>query len=107
MQKIYTAQDINEAQIIKGLLEANNITAFVNGFYLQGGIGEISPADFAAVSVEAEQSDAALKIINEYEKNTSTNASSEQVKPIQFNKSLIIIPIIIIAFFVATLLVAQ
>ncbi len=69
MKKIFDASNITEAQIIKGLLEANNIGAFVNGFYLQGGIGEIAPTDFAGVSVEDSDVDAALDIVNEYEKN--------------------------------------
>ncbi len=70
MIKIYTAENITEAQIIKGLLEANQINAFVNGFYLQGGIGEMAPTDFAGISVEDNNVKAALGIIKAYEKNT-------------------------------------
>ena len=69
MRKVYRAKDITEAQIVKGLLEANDIKAYVNGFYLQGGIGELAPADFASVSVEKDKVDAALNIISAYEKN--------------------------------------
>ncbi|VAW97748.1 hypothetical protein MNBD_GAMMA23-619 [hydrothermal vent metagenome] len=69
MIKIYTAQDITEAHIIKGLLEANQINAFVNGFYLQGGIGEIAPTNFAGISVDDDKVDAALDIIKAYERN--------------------------------------
>ncbi len=69
MIKIYTAQDITEAHIIKGLLEAHQINAFVNGFYLQGGIGEIAPTNFAGISVEDDKVEAALDIIRAYEKN--------------------------------------
>ncbi len=69
MIKIYTAQDITEAHIIKGLLKANQINAFVNGFYLQGGIGEIAPTNFAGISVDDDKVDAALDIIKAYERN--------------------------------------
>ncbi len=69
MVKVYNAQNITEAQIVKGLLESNNITAFVNGFYLQGGIGEMAPTDFAAVSVDDSDVEAALNIISNYENN--------------------------------------
>ena len=69
MIKIYTAQDITEAQIIKGLLEANQIDAFVDGFYLQGGIGEMAPTGFAGISVEDDKVNVALDIIKAYEKN--------------------------------------
>ena len=107
MIKIYNAQDINEAQIIKGLLEANNIQTFAGGFYLQGGIGEMAPSNFAAISVDEEQADAALKIIKEYEKNTPKQVTTNNTNSNQLNKNIIIIPIIIIAFFIATLLLAQ
>lgn len=70
MIKIYDARDITEAQIVKGLLESNNINAFVNGFYLQGGIGEMAPTGFAGISVENDKVEVALDIIKAYEKNT-------------------------------------
>jgi len=108
MQKIYNAQDINEANILKGLLEANNIDAVVDGFYLQGGIGEMAPSNFAAISVEQQDAESAMEIILEYEKNNTTSAAPSSKTPDQkFNKNLILIPIIIIAFFIATLLFAQ
>jgi len=69
MIKVYSASNITEAQIVKGLLEANNINAFVNGFYLQGGIGELAASDFASVSVENKDVDSALDIIKVYEGN--------------------------------------
>lgn len=69
MIKVFDASNITEAHIVKGLLESNNINAFVNGFYLQGGIGEMAPDDFAGVSVEDNNVQAALNIIQEYENN--------------------------------------
>ena len=69
MKKIFDASNITEAEIVKGLLEANNIDAYVDGFYLQGGIGELAPTDFAGVSVEDNDIDAALILIKEYEKS--------------------------------------
>lgn len=111
MITVYKASNITEAQIVKGLLEASNIDAFVKGFYLQGGIGETAPADFAAVTVEEDQVNSALEIIAAYETNESaSNESGDNLKlegTYTINKNLIIIPIIIIAFFIATLLSAQ
>ena len=113
MITVYKASNITEAQIVKGLLEASNIDAFVKGFYLQGGIGETSPADFAAVTVEEDQVDSALEIIAAYEKNESgsntlvSDNNSKTTGTYKINKNLIIIPIVIIAFFIATLLSAQ
>lgn len=70
MIKIYTAGNITEAHIIRGLLESNDIEAFVGGHYLQGGIGELPASDFAAIFVNDEQSEEALKLIHQYENNT-------------------------------------
>ncbi len=67
MVKVYRAANIMEAHIVKGLLEANGIEAYVDGFYLQGGVGELSSLDFAGVSVEDENESAARKILEEYE----------------------------------------
>ena len=108
MITVYKASNITEAQIVKGLLEASNIDAFVKGFYLQGGIGETAPADFASVAVEDDQIEHAMEIVSAYENNESGDSSNSDNKHHSgFNKNFLIIPIIIIAFFIATLLSAQ
>jgi len=108
MINVYKATDITEAQIVKGLLEASNLNAFVKGFYLQGGIGETAPADFASVLVDDNQVEQALEIIAHYENNNEIKQpNNNESKPARLNKNYLIIPIIIIAFFIATLLSAQ
>ena len=108
MKTVYKASNITEAQIVKGLLEASNIDAFVKGFYLQGGIGETAPADFASVAVEDYQVEHAMEIIDAYEKNNVSGDARLEKKSVHgFNRNFLIIPIIIIAFFIATLLSAQ
>ncbi len=67
MIKVFTAQNSIEANIVKGMLEANDIPAYVNGEYLQGAIGELAAIDFAFVSVDEVNKDKALRLINEYE----------------------------------------
>ncbi|MFK5915750.1 MAG: DUF2007 domain-containing protein [Woeseiaceae bacterium] len=67
MIKIFTAQNSLEANIVKGMLEANDIPAYVNGEYLQGAIGELAAIDYAFVSVNDVHQEKALRIINEYE----------------------------------------
>lgn len=67
MKLIYRAGDINEANIVAGMLRAHGIEAHVSGYYLQGGIGDLPPADFASVHVADEDIDAARALINEYE----------------------------------------
>lgn len=67
MVKVFTAKDSIEANIVKGMLEANDIPAFIDGEYLQGAIGELSAVDFIFVSVGEENKLKALSLVNEYE----------------------------------------
>ena len=67
MVKVFTAKNSIEANIVKGMLEANDIPAYVEGEYLQGAIGELAAIDFAFVSVDDVNESKALNIVNEYE----------------------------------------
>lgn len=67
MIKIYNAGDSTEAHIIRGMLEAHGIEAYVNGFYLQGGIGDLASHDYVSVSVPDDKATQARKLIDKYE----------------------------------------
>lgn len=67
MIKVYRAANITEAHIVKGMLEANGIDAYVDGYYLQGGIGELSTMDFVSVSVDEVDEKKARDVIDVYE----------------------------------------
>ena len=67
MIKVFTAQNSIEANIVKGMLEANDVPAYVNGEFLQGAIGELAAIDYAFVSVDDINEDKARRLINEYE----------------------------------------
>lgn len=67
MIKVFTAQNSIEANIVKGMLEANDIPAYVEGEYLQGAIGELAAIDYAFVSVDEVNKEKALRLIHEYE----------------------------------------
>ena len=67
MIRIFTAQNSLEANIVKGMLEANDIPAYVEGEYLQGAIGELSAIDYAFVCVNEVNAEKALRLVNEYE----------------------------------------
>lgn len=67
MIKVFTAQNSIEANIVKGMLEANDIPAYVVGEYLQGAIGELAAIDTIFVSVDEENETKAAELINEYE----------------------------------------
>ncbi len=67
MVKVYNSSNIIEAQIVRGMLEAHDIKAYVGGQYLQGGVGELASMDFASVSVDDENIALAQELIKEYE----------------------------------------
>lgn len=67
MIKIYQATNLTEANILRGLLEAHGIDAYVSGHYLQGGIGELSAMDFHGLLVPDEDADRARAVIKDYE----------------------------------------
>lgn len=67
---IYHAANSLDANMIKGLLEQYKIRAFIQGEYLQGGMGELPAADLVTVSVDDENYTEAKKIIVEWEAAT-------------------------------------
>ena len=67
MQRIYQAENIIDAHLIKGLLEQHGISAYVGGYYLQGGVGETLADGFASVSVDERDVAAAQAIIEDYD----------------------------------------
>lgn len=71
MKIIYQAENITEAEIVKGMLISNDIEAHVSGYYLQGGVGELAPTDIAKVYVDDSDYDHARNIISEYEGDKS------------------------------------
>ncbi len=66
MRQIYQADDILEANIVKGMLEQCGIKAHVHGAYLQGGIGLLPVTGMVSLWVEDDQADAARRLIDQY-----------------------------------------
>ena len=77
---IFTANDLIEGNLVKGLLEANGIEAMVNGEYLQGGIGELPPMGHITLSVEEADEQRAKEIIQKYEDN-EYRITDEDIEP--------------------------
>lgn len=67
MKLMYRASDINEANIVAGLLRAHDIEAHVGGYYLQGGVGDLAAFNFANVHVPDEDVAQARLLIAQYE----------------------------------------
>ncbi len=51
MRVIYHAENVIDANLLKGLLAQQDIMAFVNGAHLQGGVGELPAIGLITVSV--------------------------------------------------------
>ena len=62
----FHANDILEAHIVCGMLQANGLQAWVSGHYLQGAVGELPPMGFAKVLVLQEELPQAQQILEEY-----------------------------------------
>jgi hypothetical protein len=67
---IYHAANSLDANMIKILLEQCHIRAFIQGEYLQGGMGELPAADLVTVSVDDDNYTEAKKMIAEWEAAT-------------------------------------
>ncbi|MBD3610202.1 MAG: DUF2007 domain-containing protein [Gammaproteobacteria bacterium] len=67
LQRIYEARDTIEASLIKGLLEQEGIESWIDGQYLQGGIGELPAFGIVGISVEVDDVSTALKIVSDYD----------------------------------------
>lgn len=72
MKIIYRADNILEAHIIAGMLNAADIPAHVGGHHLQGAVGEIAPVDFSTIIVDPEHETAAKVMISDYEQGLLT-----------------------------------
>jgi len=48
---VYRAENIIDANLVKNALEAENIPAFVSGYYLTGAIGDLPPMSLVNVMV--------------------------------------------------------
>ena len=67
MKIVYNAHTSLDAWVIKNLLESEGIAAFVQGDYLQGGVGELAAVDLVKVSVHDEDVAAARLLIEGWE----------------------------------------
>jgi hypothetical protein len=74
MLKVYTAQDLPEAYLLQGLLQAEGIRARVFNEYAQGGLGEIPfPQAYPEVWLErAADGERARAIITRFEQQADS-----------------------------------
>jgi len=67
VKSVYNATSTTDAHIVKGMLEQHGVTAYVDGHYLQGALGELPVIDLIHVRVDEDDADRALKLIEDYE----------------------------------------
>jgi hypothetical protein len=79
MQRIYGARDSTEAEFVKGLLEAEEITAIVQGSALDGARGDIPYTAASLPSVWVDESDVerATQIVDEFRRGGPAAAQSQ------------------------------
>jgi hypothetical protein len=79
---IYHAANSLDANMIKSLLEQYRIAAFIQGEYLQGGVGELPVAGLVTVSVNNDDQFEARKIVHEWEVATIVEEQSNITIPL-------------------------
>jgi len=67
MQIVYRAANLSDAHLIRQLMEAEGIPAFVQGEYLQGAVGELPANTEVLVRVPDEHVDAARAVVDDWE----------------------------------------
>lgn len=77
MKIIYQAADIVEAHIVAGMLQANDVEAFVGGHYLQGAVGDLAMHGLANVFVHEKDVVAAQGLISVYENNATADCAEQ------------------------------
>jgi len=75
----FHANDIIEAHLVRGMLEANGVKAWVTGDYLQGAVGELAPMNFAKVMVLEEDLPVAKQILEKYDTSEVPDVSQEGI----------------------------
>ena len=69
MRQVFEASDMLEAHVVKGLLQQEGVTGFIQGEYLQGGIGDLPVSGTVRIDVNNEDFDQAKLIIKQWEQS--------------------------------------
>lgn len=72
MNPVYQTNTSIEAHMIKNLLWQHDIDAQIHGEHLQGGVGELAAIGAVRVLVEEADTEAARKVIHEWEQANPT-----------------------------------
>ena len=78
MKLLYEAANAVEAHMIVNLLEQSELTARIDGEFLQGGVGELQAFGVVRVMIDDTDYDQAIEIIKLWESKT---AQSDEIMP--------------------------
>lgn len=67
MKIVYQAENIIDANLVKGLLENAGYLAFVHGEFLSGAMGELPAAGLLQVAVADSDLDGAAQVVAQFE----------------------------------------
>jgi len=82
MKTIFQADDVLEAHIVCGMLNAEGIEAEVAGQYQQGAVGGLAPRDFARVQLLDERDEPrARELIRDYEGDKAATETEPEPDP--------------------------
>ena len=79
MKCLYEATDMLEAHVIKGLLQQSRISAFIEGEYLNGAVGELPAGRLVRILVNDDDWRAAQEVIACYESNNTRLSQNVRV----------------------------
>ncbi|MBU6954121.1 DUF2007 domain-containing protein [Hahella sp. CR1] len=74
MRQVYEAANVLEAHMIKGVLEQSGVTGFIDGEFLQGGMGELPAAGLVRISVNDVDYEQARSILRDWENSQVQDA---------------------------------
>ncbi|EMR13818.1 hypothetical protein MPL1_02773 [Methylophaga lonarensis MPL] len=105
MKLIFEASDISEAHIVAGMLENAGLQTQVNGFFLQGAVGELPASDFVKVYLLDEADfEQAQQLIAEYLNNKVEHDCAIQSSSSMMTKAAMTLGLLLAVLLLALLL---
>ncbi|MDX1569035.1 MAG: DUF2007 domain-containing protein [Xanthomonadales bacterium] len=78
MKIVYRAENIIDANLVRDQLTQAGIQSFVNGSYLQGGVGELPASGLVHVTVADEEFEEARKIVDALQHDTKRQTGKSE-----------------------------
>ena len=76
MKCVYNAADMLEAHVIVGMMQQHRISAFIEGEYLTGAIGDLSAQNYVRVMVNNDDYDKGRELVQQYDQANAVEPSA-------------------------------